>query len=112
MKTGVHLENLTVDVYTQLGHVLDLWKSATYDSLAGRNSLDLSPNVKHGDRNVLKRRTCEAHKYELNASNYTNKIQVSLLRGPLEHYLEIWFSSHINIQCVCSGTRPQHFLDT
>lgn len=53
------LESLTLDVYVQHGQVLSLWKSATHDSLARHNSLDISPSVKQGDWILLKRRTCE-----------------------------------------------------
>lgn len=60
LKTGVHLESLTLDVYTLLGQVLSLWKSAAHDSLAHNNSLDISLGVKQGDWILLKRGTCEA----------------------------------------------------
>lgn len=59
LKTGVHLESLTFNVYMRLGQVLSLWKSAAHDSLAHNNSLDISPGVKQGDWISPKRRTCE-----------------------------------------------------
>lgn len=90
-KSSLHLENLTLDVYTQL---FGLWKSAAHASLARRNSPDISPDVKQGDRNVLKRRTCEGH---INMSSMRPIIQIRFkFRSCGDLWSAIWRSgSHL-----------------